>query len=395
MPIYEICDVVVDTDRASVSKDGTNLDLPGNAYELFVCLLKSAPKLLSNEEIMDYVWSNRVVNPDSIKVNITRIRKTLDDDSKAPKYIESVRGKGYRCANPVKVRTVNEHQAQSRPKLNKKVFIVFSAMMMLVVASYFLIPIAFNNTPRQEFPVRVAVLPFTSLNVSEADGYLADGLTEELIHSLVQSKDLKVLARTTIMGYKDSKLSISEIAKQLDLTVLVEGSIRRTGERIRVYVQLVNGITEEQYWSMEFDQTYDEIFSIQSQVVNRIVDTLQANVKDNNDLTIPTSNMLAYDDYLKGMYSYNKHTPADFDTAIILFKRAIERDPTFLNAKAWLANAYAQKSRHQINDSFAQLSLDLATEIISKTDDDRIIKQAYKALGIIYANLGKSRNPKY
>ena len=385
---FQFGDVIVDPDNARVTRDGVETKLSGKAFDLLVALLRAAPNLLSHDDIMTQVWAERIVNDETIKQNISRIRSALSDDSKNPVFIESVRGKGYRFICPVEIVPLDETKYTSHNKKTLQRFALPGLALLLLFAALWFSGFLqrFSSPPTIEPPTRIVVLPFVTLNKDQQDEYLADGLTEELISALAQSSDFKVLARTTTLAYRNSKETAATIAKQLDVDAIVEGSIRRMDDRIRVYVQLIEGVSQEHLWSLEFDRPFDEIFDIRSEVIKRISNSLIRTPVVETSVPIPTRNMAAYDDFLKGQANYRRLTDDSNNAAIVHFQRAIERDPGFADAYAWLANAYAIKSRHQIDDYYANKALEVAGKALQMSADSAV---ANKALGIAYSNLGR------
>ena len=385
---FQFGDVIVDPDNARVTRDGVETKLSGKAFDLLVALLRAAPNLLSHDDIMTQVWAERIVNDETIKQNISRIRSALSDDSKNPVFIESVRGKGYRFICPVEIVPLDETKYTPHNKKTMQRFALPGLALLLLFAALWFSGFLqrFSSPPTIEPPTRIVVLPFVTLNKDQQDEYLADGLTEELISALAQSSDFKVLARTTTLAYRNSKETAATIAKQLDVDAIVEGSIRRMDDRIRVYVQLIEGVSQEHLWSLEFDRPFDEIFDIRSEVIKRISNSLIRTPVVETSVPIPTRNMAAYDDFLKGQANYRRLTDDSNNAAIVHFQRAIERDPGFADAYAWLANAYAIKSRHQIDDYYANKALEVAGKALQMSADSAV---ANKALGIAYSNLGR------
>jgi TolB-like protein/DNA-binding winged helix-turn-helix (wHTH) protein/Tfp pilus assembly protein PilF len=387
---FHFDDVIVDPDNARVSRNGVEIKLPGKAFDLLVALLQAAPNLLTHDDIMNQVWADNIVNDETIKQNISRIRSALRDDSKNPAFIESVRGKGYRIICAVKTVDMSEIPYPVSTKAPARKLILPGVTLVLVITALWFFGVMRPILPptTNAAPLRIAVLPFITLNKDDQDAYLADGLTEELISALAQSGDFKVLARTTTLAYRDSEATAATIAKQLKLDAIVEGSIRRVDDRIRVYVQLIDGASEEHIWSLEFDRPYEEIFNVRSEVIGRISDSLIQVPAAEARVEIPTHNMDAYDDYLKGQVNYREGTDDSNNTAIVYFERAIERDPEFAEAFAWLANAYAIKARHQVDDTYAAKALEIASKAQQMSPDSAV---ANKALGIAYSYLGRSR----
>ncbi len=195
-----------------------------------------------------------------------------------------------------------------------------------------------------ELPERsVAVLPFENLSALEENEYFSDGVTEEIIAHLSQLPDLKVISRTSVMQYKEHSKSLSTIGKELGVATVLEGSVRRQGERVRIVAQLINVATDTHLWVQTYDRQLEDIFAIQSEVAGRIARALDAELNSIEQARLaaaPTRNLEAYNFYLQGRFYWNKRTEESLRTAIDYFQRAIESDPEFARAHAAIASAY-------------------------------------------------------
>jgi TolB-like protein/tetratricopeptide (TPR) repeat protein len=191
---------------------------------------------------------------------------------------------------------------------------------------------------------RVAVLPFANISPDPADEYFADGLTEELITRLSLVKGLKVIARTSVMNYKNKEKRISDIGTELKVGSVVEGSVRKAGNRIRVTAQLIDIGTEEHLWASSYDKDLDDIFAVQSEIASKITESLPGILSPSKSPTrIPggTSNIRAYTKYLKGMQLRNEGTDDSIRQALELFMDATKIDPSFARAYVEIGNCYA------------------------------------------------------
>ncbi len=190
---------------------------------------------------------------------------------------------------------------------------------------------------------RLAVLPFVNISPDPNDEYFADGLTEELITKLSEVKGLKVIARTSVMNYKKKEKSVSQIGRELEAGSIIEGSVRKAGNRIRVTVQLVDSRTEEYLWASNYDKELDDIFAIQSDVASKVAGSVSAGL-------LPaarrgdTQDVDAYTLYIKGMQRSHEGTAPAMKEAVELFNRAIERDPSFTRAYAALSTAWLRRA---------------------------------------------------
>jgi adenylate cyclase len=190
---------------------------------------------------------------------------------------------------------------------------------------------------------RIAVLPFANMSPDPNDEYFADGMTEELIDRLAQVKSLKVIARTSVMNYKKKEKNVSVIAKELSVGSLIEGSVRKAGNRVRVTVQLIDAVTEEHLWSSHYDKDLNDIFAVQSEIAEKVAGELQTKLLDSEKRTLekkPTESIEAYTYFLRGRELYREETETSLRQAISLFEKATELDPGFARAYVGVADCH-------------------------------------------------------
>jgi serine/threonine protein kinase/Flp pilus assembly protein TadD len=189
----------------------------------------------------------------------------------------------------------------------------------------------------------IAVLPFRSLSDSRDDEYFSDGTTEDIITQLSKVRELRVISRTSVMRYKHSEKSIPEIGRELGVATILEGSVRRAGERVRIVAQLLDVQTDEHMWAETYDRDMKDVFAIQSDVAEKIAMALRAELSPVEKERIerkPTESTEAYNYYLKGRFYWNKRRADDLRTAIEYFNQAIEIDPRYAPAYVGLASGY-------------------------------------------------------
>jgi adenylate cyclase len=210
------------------------------------------------------------------------------------------------------------------------------------------IPPAFSATKQPFEKNRVAVLPLQNLSPDPNDEYFADGLTEELIDRLSQVRGLEVIARTSVMSYKKKEKKIAEIARELSVGSLVEGSVRKAGNRIRVTAQLINAATEAHLWSSHYDKNLEDIFAVQTEIAEKVAVELKTKLLDSEKQTLekkPTENTEAYSNFLRGRELLREGSEASLKQAGALFEKAIQLDSSFARAYVgaaechqWLSN---------------------------------------------------------
>ena len=194
---------------------------------------------------------------------------------------------------------------------------------------------------------RVAILPFANMSPDPNDEYFADGMTEELIDKLAQVKEIEVIARTSVMSYKRKEKKISEIAMELGAGNVVEGSVRKAGNRVRVTAQLINGATQGHLWSAHYDGNLDDIFAVQSEIAEKVAGELKVRIVDSEKKTMekkPTQNMESYGLFLKGKELERAGGEANMKQALRMFEKAVELDPAFARAHVAVAEEHQNLS---------------------------------------------------
>lgn len=192
-------------------------------------------------------------------------------------------------------------------------------------------------------PRSVAILPFSNLSADPENEYFSDGITEDIIARAARIKNLKVISRTSVMQYKNTQKSLREIGRELGVAAILEGSIRRTGDRVRIVAQLVDARTDAHKWAETYDRVLEDIFAIQTDVANQIAAALQAELSPQELERVanqPTENLDAYDLYLRARHEWNRRTEDALVRSADLLKQALELDPKFALAWAGLADTY-------------------------------------------------------
>lgn len=193
---------------------------------------------------------------------------------------------------------------------------------------------------------RVAVLPFANISMNPADEYFADGMTEEMISSVSKMKGLRVIARTSVMKYKGTQKSIAEIGRELNVGSVLEGSVRKAGDKIRISVQLVDTLNEEPQWTREYDREISDVFTVQSDIARRVAEALRdhllgGGISTERDQSRITSSSEAYTNYLRGRQSWSKRTEESLKKSIDFFEHALKHDKNYAQAYTGLADSYA------------------------------------------------------
>jgi len=197
-------------------------------------------------------------------------------------------------------------------------------------------------------PRRVAALPLTMLSSDHKDEYFADGLTEEIINTLSSIPGLRVIARTSVMKYKQANRSVGEIGRELKVGTILEGSVRKAGDRLRISIQLIDVGSEAPIWAQKYDRDLEDVFKIQTDIAERVAEALKVQVLKENRTLIEQKapeDIGAYVLYLRGRYYWSKRTKEDIEKAIAYFDEAIRKDPNYALAHAGMADCYTLMGR--------------------------------------------------
>ena len=315
--LLRIADLRVDPTLDEICKEGHTIKLEPKSMQLLICLAERAGEVLSVDALLDLVWKNVVVSPDSVYAAVAALRRALDDDPKNPRYIANVARRGYRLIAPVS------------PWVNPPTDPTSNA----IVAP------ALSDKPS------IAVLPFLNLSGDPGQEYFSDGVTEDIITELSRWRRISVRSRSASFRYRSAAVDMKQVARELDVRFVVEGSVRRMGERIRISAQLIDAAAGSHIWSEKFDRGLDEIFSVQDRVVQTIVSTLVGRVEASDIERArrkPPLSLAAYECVLKAN-SLSWDDPEGEAEATRLVEKAIELDPGYALAHAVLASlAYSQ-----------------------------------------------------
>ena len=235
---------------------------------------------------------------------------------------------------------------------------------------------------------RIAVLPFANLSSNPEDGYFADGMTEELITSLSGVRQLAVIARTSVMKYKGSQKGASDVGKELNAGSLIEGSVRKAANRVRITAQLIDTSTESHLWAQNYDRNLDDVFAIQSEIAEKVAGELKIRLVDSEKRVITkkdTENTEAYTCFLRGRELLREQTEASLKQAIVLFEKAIELDPNF--ARAYVGEAECHQlladRGHEPND----ISVTTVRRLLGRAlNIDPNLPEAHAALAVVFFN---------
>jgi adenylate cyclase len=233
----------------------------------------------------------------------------------------------------------------------------------------------------------IAVLPFDNLSRDPDNAYFCEGVQDEILTRLAKVADLKVISRTSTQHFKSAPENLPEIAKKLGVMHILEGSVQKAGDRVRVNVQLINAMNDAHLWADTFDRQLTDIFAVESEIAKTIAETLQARITGSEKSSIakaPTTNPEAYELYLKGRFFWNKRSGADLRKAIDYFNQAIAKDPKYALAYTGLADSYMLLPNYDFSGTPVRESIAPARVAIEKALDlDDSLAEAYASRGLL------------
>jgi TolB-like protein/tetratricopeptide (TPR) repeat protein len=235
----------------------------------------------------------------------------------------------------------------------------------------------------------IAVLPFDSLSTDPENAFFAEGVQDEILTRLAKVADLKVIARTSTQKFKAASGNLPDIAKQLGVMNILEGSVQKVNDQVRVNVQLINGVTNAHLWAEIYDRKLTDIFAVESDIAKTIADTLQARLTGSEKDAMskkPTANPEAYDLYVRGRFFWNKRTAADLPKSVEYYNQAIAKDPNYAVAYSGLADAYVLYPDYGVGapDQFYPKAREMALKALSLEPS---LGAPHAALGAVYTNL--------
>jgi len=325
--------------------DERSVKLEPRAMEVLVHLASRAGEVVSADELIDSVWDGRVVGDGAIYQSINQLRQALGDDRDDVRYIQTIPKRGYRLVAAV---TTLEPDADAKVAVGVagkgKLFVAIAAGLVLAVAAGFLLSDRYASGPERS----IAVLPFENLSADVDDAYFVAGIHNELLTQLAKLSALKVISRTSVMEYENSLKNLRQIGAELGVATILEGSVQRAGDVVRINVQLIDTETDRHLWAEIYDRevTAENLLAMQTDMTTSIADALQATLSPQEVMRlneVSTRNTRAYEFYLSGNeYRVRaEYSLDDYSLAVHQYQRALDEDPEFALAWAGLARTHA------------------------------------------------------
>lgn len=336
-----------------VSQNGTSTRLEPKVMEVLLCLASRPGEPVTKDAILKSVWPETFVSDDVLTRSISELRRAFADDARDPRFIETIPKRGYRLV--AVVTPVNGNNAITGPvpepskssKRNWKFAWVTAVALVLACGALVSFNVGglgsriFGSTP----PIHsLAVLPLQNLSGDASQDYFADGMTDEIITELSRLSSLRVISRTSVVRYKGSNKSLPEIARELDVDGIVNGSILRSGDQVRISAQLIYAPEDKSIWTQSYERDLKDILALQSAVANSIASEIRVQIKPDEQAHLQSSrevNLKAHEAYLQGrhhlqlalnaLYKKDKGNinRTEAEKALEFFQQAIQADPNY------------------------------------------------------------------
>ncbi len=408
IPLYDFGPFRLDADDRQLLRNGEPVPLTPKVFDTLQVLVENHGRLVLKEDLLKTLWPDTFVAEANLTQAVFTLRKALGESGTEQHYLATVPRRGYRFTADVRqapreeatqhsavADAVPDRVASARRPLSRS-WMTLAAIVVLPVAIA-AIGVFYASRPGSHPQIDgtrplLAVLPFENLTGDPTQDYFTDGLTDEMIHQIGKADPphLGVIARTSIMHYKHGAQNVEEIGRDLRVQYVLEGSVRRDAQKVRITAQLIKVSDQTHIWAREYDRELADLLTLQAAIAQEIAGEVRRTFGDVADLRSPaslvprsTSVYEAYDLYLKGRYFWNKRTRAGFEQAIDCFERAIALDPGYARAYAGLADAHALIASYSLGTESVSKARSAALRALEL---DEQLAEAHTSLALIVEN---------
>ncbi len=371
----------LDTEARTLEREGQRVAVEPKVFDLLVYLIEHRERVATSEELMGALWPGISVGPAALSGAVHKARLAVGDDGEAQAVLRTVHGRGFQFVADLSLVPAPEAAAPLAPTGSRARWVAAAAAAALLLAAA---SVLLLTRPLPEAPPghALAVLPFVNLSADPDQGYFADGIAEDLLNTVARFDGLRVIGRTSSFSFRNSDADLRTIGQALGADVILEGSVRTEGDRVRITAQLVDAQDGLQRWSESYDRELGGLFAIQTELATAIATALRVELSQEQRqrlATPPTRNLAAYQAYLLGKRRLDRMMTASTEQAVEHFQQAIDLDPRFALAHAGLTESYLELLDSDLpSDQMlarAQAAADKALEL----DDG--LAEAHAALG--------------
>jgi len=415
--LYGFEEFRLDPQSRVLSKGKAVVPLTPKAFDVLLLLVQNAGKIVTKDELMTAVWPGSFVEESNLTQTVFMVRKALKETADH-RYIQTVQGQGYRFLVPVTELTHKEPETEeprseaggsdrilrtsaeaavpsNPPRTNaSKAYLAGWIAVLMVMVALAIWWRLHRSTTEQSGKIMLAVLPFENFTGDPGQEYFSDGLTEEMISQLgdLDPVHLRVIARTSVMQYKHAQASIPQIGKNLGVQYVIEGSVRRDAERVRITAQLIQVKDQSHLWAREYDRDLGHLLQLQEEIAREVANEIEVSLGSRQPIRAPlagppagANSYEAYDLYLKGRYFWNKRTGDGFRQAAEYFQQAIDKDANYGRAYAGLADTFSLMSTWYLGPQNELMPKARAAALRALELDDTLA-EAHSSLALIKEN---------
>jgi TolB-like protein/DNA-binding winged helix-turn-helix (wHTH) protein/Tfp pilus assembly protein PilF len=399
---FQVGDWIADPDSGRLYREGAEVKLEPKVMNVLVCLVQHQGRVVSREDLEANVWAGMVVGYDAISGSIIKLRKALGDDSHHPQYIETISKRGYRLIAPVTAGASEvlasatfHHESARQPSeknIKQRKLITTGVGLVVAVGVLFFLAIApdqpnLSTQPPAKSP-SIIVLPFKNLSDDPGQDYFSEGITDDLITDLSRMASVRVIARQSSYYYEDNPASLEDIARQLDVLYIVEGSVQKSGKSIRVNVRLTDTAKGENIWAKRFDTDTNDIFKIQDDITRNVMDAMYVTLSGRETgpvKTRGTTSFEAYEAFLMGQQYIKARSRQGYEQTMNAYQRAIQIDPNYARAYGAMAVTITRGYRYQWSDLSPVEARERALELANKAVAlNQTTPEIYWSLGYVH-----------
>jgi TolB-like protein len=352
----------LDTDRRELRRGDDLVPIEPQVFDLLSYLVSQRDRVVSKDDLLTAVWKGRIVSESALTTRINAVRAALGDSGEAQRLLRTLRNRGFRFVGDVRA----SHEASANSAL--------------------------NGSPALALPDRpsLAVLPFTNMSGDPEQEYFADGMVDDILTGLSRVRWLFVIARHSSFCYKGRTVDVRQIGRELGVRYVIEGSVRKSGTRVRITAQLIDAEADAHIWADRYDGDLRDIFALQDELAMRIVAAVETNVQAaeiKRTWAKPTDSLTAYDLYLRALPAYFGQTRGDYDRAEVLLGKAVQVDPEYAEALGILTDSTANRAVQGWHESWtrgAEEACQLADRALAAgPDNSTCLANAAFAYGVV------------
>jgi TolB-like protein/DNA-binding winged helix-turn-helix (wHTH) protein len=381
---FTVGDWTVVPDLNTLERDGQAVRLQPKVMQVLLTLAEFPGEAVSKEQIFACVWPGTFVSDEVLTHSISELRRTFQDNPREAAYIQTISKGGYRLVAPV-TRAIADTEAKvGFLKHRSWIVAILLGAAALALGTVAYLQVRPHSSPQPDIR-SLAILPLENLSGDPGQEYFADGMTDELTTRLSQISALRVISRTSMMRYKRTKKTIPEIARELNVDAVLEGSVLRSGGRVRISAQLIQAANDRHLWAQSYERDLGDVLALQANVAGMVADSISVQVTTQQRNRLANARQVnpeAHDLVLQGREHWSKFSNPELRTAISYFQRAIDIDPNYAVAYAGLADCY-----HELDDSPPKEIFPKARAAAEKALQlDPGLADAYSALGWVEWN---------